>query len=272
MKSAFGGLTIKELLLRTWRGISHNRISGTAAQLAYYFLLALFPMLIFLTSLVGFLPGLQETILDNLSRVMPPEAMRLVRDTLEDVVSNRSGGLLSFGALAALWSASVGVAAILDGLNIAWRVKEGRSFLKQRAVALGLTVALALLVVGGALLIVYGIRLGSWLASQLRFGAAFTVISSGVNYLLGILLLFIGIEMIYYLGPNTKREWRWVTPGAVFAALAFILVSALFTEYLHYAPSYSATYGSLGAVVVLMLWLYLMGFIVLAGAQIDAEI
>jgi membrane protein len=267
-----GQLTFKELAARTWRETNEDNILGRAAELAYYFLLALFPMLIFLTSLVGFLPGLREAIFTGLAKFVPGEAMRLVSETISDVTRRRSGGLISFGILGALWAASGGVTAVMGTLNTAYDVREERSFWKVRLIAIGLTVLLALLVVGGTALIMFGDRFAAWLAAQLGRGTTFTIVWGIVHYLMGLALSCLGLELIYYFGPNVEQDWKWITPGAVFAVISLVFASLLFSLYLRFAPDYSATYGSLGAVVVLMLWLYLMGAVILIGGEINAEI
>jgi membrane protein len=267
-----GRLTLKELAARTWRETNEDNILGRAAELAYYFLLALFPMLIFLTSLVGFLPGLREAIFTGLAKFVPGEAMRLVSETLSDVTRRRSGGLISFGVLGALWAASGGVTAVMGTLNTAYDAREERSFWKVRLIAICLTVLLALLVVSGTALIMFGDRFAVWLAAQLGMGTTFTIVWGIVHYLMGLALSFLGLELIYYFGPNVEQDWKWVTPGAIFAVISLVVASLLFSLYLRFAPDYSATYGSLGAVVVLMLWLYLMGAVILIGGEINAEI
>jgi membrane protein len=268
----FGGLTLKELAKRTWRECNDDNVFGGAAELAYYFMLALFPMLIFLTSLIGFLPGAQEAIFDALSRLVPGEAWKLVNDTLNDVITNSNGGLLSFGVLGTIWAASTGVSSVIGTLNIAYGVKEERSFVKTRLIAIGLTVALALLVMGGAVLIMFSHTLSEWMTAALGFGSAFKVVSTVVGYLIAIALLFFGIELLYFFGPNVKQKWSWITPGAVFAAAGIIIGSMLFSAYLKVGPKYSATYGSLGAVIILMLWLYLVGLVLLVGGEINSEV
>lgn len=268
----FGGLTLKELAQRAWRESNKDNVWGRAAELAFYFLLALFPMLIFLTSLVGFMPGVQDNILRGFAKVAPSEAMKLIRETLRDVVNNRSGGLLSFGLLATLWAASSGVAAVMDTLNAAYNAQEGRAYWKMRLISIWLTVALSVLIIGGTMLIMFGDRFSIWLAAALGLGRPFAITWSVIDYLLGLALVFIGIEVIYYFGPNVKKRWRWITAGGVFAVGMIIICSLLLSLYLRIAPSYSATYGSLGAVVVLMLWLYLVGLVLLMGAEINSQI
>lgn len=267
-----GGMTFKELIVKVWREINDDNIYGSSAQLAYYFLLALFPMLIFLTSLVGFLPEAQQSILHAMAKAVPAQAMQIVNDTLHDISSKRSGGILSFGILATLWAASGGVEALIGTLNVAYDVKEGRSFWKVRLIAIGLTILLSLLIVGGTILIMFGDKFSLWLAQFLGMSRAVSLLWGAVDYLLGLALLFIGIEVLYYFSPNIKLEWKFITPGGLFAVLGLIASSLAFSLYLRFAPSYSATYGSLGAVIILMLWLYLMGMVLLIGGEINSEI
>ena len=270
--SMFGGLTLTELAKRTWRECNEDNVFGGAAELAYYFMLALFPTLIFLTSLVGFLPGAQQAIFDALSKVVPPEAWKLVNETLTDVITNSNGGLLSFGILGTIWAASSGVVSVMGTLNVAYEVKEERSFIKTRLTAIGLTVALALMVMGGGVLIMSAHTLSDWLTGQLALGPVFKIVSTVVGYIIAIALLLVGIGVLYYFGPNTKQDWKWVTPGACFAVLAIIIGSLIFSVYLKFGPKYSATYGSLGAVIILMLWLYLIGLVLLIGGEINSEV
>ena len=264
-------LTIKELALRTWRESLEDNVAGAAAELAYYFLLALFPLLIFLTSIIGFLPGADNSLLVGLERALPPDAMKLVREVLDDVVSHRSGGLLSFALIGTLWAASSGVASLMDALNIAYDATETRPFWKRRLAAIALTLIFTLLVVGGSGLIMIGHRLGAWLEHALKLSAALAFISTVLGYLTGIGLLLAGIGALYYFGPDIKPAERRVMPGALFAATGVVIGSLLFSLYLRVAPSASATYGSLGAVVTLMLWLYLIGLLLIVGGEINSE-
>src|SRR4029434_3039261 len=155
----------------------------------------------------------------------------------------RSGGLISFGVLGALWAASGGVTAVMGTLNTAYDAREERSFWKVRLIAIALTVLLALLVVGGTALIMFGDRFAIWLAAQLGMGTTFTIIWGIVHYLMGLALLFLGLELIYYFGPNVEQDWKWITPGAVFAIISLVVASLLFSLYLRFAPDYSATHS-----------------------------
>jgi membrane protein len=264
-----GGLTVVQLAGRTLRESVEDKLLSRSAELAYYFLLSLFPLLIFLLSLISFIPSTQQVIINSLSGLMPTEASEVVHTWIENVFRTRSGSLLSFGIVFSLWAASTGMSALVDALNNAYEVQESRPFWKASILALGLTVVVCILIVGGASLI----ALGDHLAGQLSrlFGDRFKVWPA-VRYLLGMTMMTIGLDGIYYLAPNLRQRWKWITPGAVFAVLGFASLSYLFSLYLKVAPGFDLTYGSLGAVIALMLWLYFMGLIVLVGAEINSEI
>jgi membrane protein len=265
-------LTFKQLSLRTLRECREDNVVGTAAELSYYFLLALFPLLIFLTNVIGFLPDAPSGLLNYLERVAPPDAIKLVRETLTDIVSHRNAGLLSFALIGTLWAASSGVASVMDALNIAYDASETRPFWKRRLVAIALTIIFALLVVGGSGLITIGHRLGDWLEHALKLGAALTFVSTVLGYVTGFGLLLGGIGLLYCFAPDIKPAERRVLPGALFASTGVVVGSMLFSLYLRTVPSISATYGSLGAVVTLMLWLYLIGLLLLVGGEINSEV
>src|ERR1051325_6639134 len=188
-KALFGGLTGTQLTKRVWSEANDDKVWGSAAELGYYFLLALFPMLIFLTNLVGLLPGLQVNILVTLAKFLPPEAMTLVSKTLHDVTENSNGGLLSFGILGTIWSASSGVVSLMDSLNAVYDVDESRSFWKQRLLSVGLTFGLSLLVILGTALIMFGDRFSLRLVNALGHGAILKLIWSVVDYVLGLVML-----------------------------------------------------------------------------------
>jgi len=273
MNSAvLGGLTLKELALNTWSAIRKHNCLGRAAELAFYFLLALFPLLIVVLNLISFMPGVQETILFWLSRLMPPDATRIVETWVQNVFAARSGGLISFGLLFSLWAASAGMGALIAALNSAYDVEEGRPFWKAQLVALGLIIALCFLVIGGAVLITFGDPLALALANLIGYQKTIGTIWLVIRYLMGLAMLIIGMAVIYIFAPNVRQRWTWIVPGALFVVATFVSASYVFSLYIRYAPSYNATYGSLGAVIVLMLWLYLLGLIMYIGGEINSQI
>lgn len=264
-------LTFKGIAKRTWRAVNEHNCFGRAAELGFFFLLAFFPMLIFLLSLISFMPGAEELVLAWLAKLMPRDAMNLVDIWLQTGVSSRNHGLLSFGLLVSLWAASIGVNALIAALNAAYDIKEGRPLWRTYLLALILTVTLGLLIIGGVALVTFGEEPASWIADLLGLETRFSLLWNLVRYLIGLVMLILGIGIVYHFGPNVAQKWKWIMPGTFFAAVAFIFVSFLLSLYLRFAPSYDAIYGSLGAVIVFMLWLYLMGLILFIGGEINSE-
>ena len=279
MKSMWklGGLTWKELGKRVWSQINEDDVFGRAAQLSYYFLLALFPLLLFLMTLFGYFAEtgseLRLSLLRYLGQVMPASATTLVQTTIDEVSKSAGGGKLSFGILAALWAASNGMGAISETLNIAYNVEESRPWWRVRLVTIGLTVTLAILIITALVLVLYGERIAEAISGLYAFGNAFTLTWKIVQWPIVLGFVLLTFNLIYYFAPDLKdQDWKWVTPGAAIAVLLWLLVSFAFRAYLHFFNSYSATYGSLGALIILMLWFYLTGAAILIGGEINSEI
>ena len=273
----FGGLGWRELAKRVWTESQNDNVFGRAAELSYYFLLALFPFLIFLTSIIGIVlgsgTGTRHTFFQYLARIMPPSAFQLIDNTMYEVSEASGGGKLSFGILAALWAASNGLGAITESLNTAYDLKETRPWWKQRLTAIGLTVALSILIIGALILVVAGGHIAEWLAAHYGFGPVFPLSWRIIQWPVVLACMTFAFALIYYLAPDFREQsWQWLTPGSVIGVVLWLLVSLAFRIYLHYFNSYSATYGSLGAVIILMLWLYLTGAAVLIGGEVNSEI
>ena len=272
-----GGLGWKALGKRVWGEIEEDEIFGRAAQLAYYFLLALFPLLLFLTSVIGLVmgteTGLRDSLFNYLGKVLPSSASQLVSSTVFEVTSASGGGKIVFGILAALWAASNGMGAITQALNIAYDVEETRPWWKQRLTAIGLTVALAVLILSALLLVLYGGRIADYVAGNYGLGEMFTMAWKIVQWPIVLAFVLTAFALIYYFAPDVRdQKWIWVTPGAVLGVGLWLLVSFSFRLYLNFFDSYSKTYGALGAVIVLMLWLYLTGAAILIGGEVNSEI
>lgn len=272
-----GGLTSKDLGKRVWSEIQEDEVFGRAAQLAYYFLLALFPLLLFLTSVIGLVmgseSGLRESLFAYLGTVLPASASQLVNTTILEVTNSSGGGKIAFGILAALWAASNGMGAITEALNIAYDVEESRSWWKQRLTAVGLTVVLSLLIISALLLVLYGGRIADYVAVSYGYGEVFATAWKIIQWPIVLVFVLLAFAFIYYFAPDVKdQKWIWITPGSVLGVTLWLLVSFSFRVYLHFFDSYSKTYGALGAVIVLMLWLYLTGAAILIGGEVNAEI
>jgi membrane protein len=264
-------------VVRLWTRINDHDIFGRAAQLSYYFLLAVFPLLLFLMTLLGYLAeagsGLRNKLLTYLATVMPSSSVTLVHTTLDEITRARGGGKLSLGILAALWAASNGMGAISDTLNVAYAVKEDRPWWKVRLVAIFLTIMVSLFIVVTLAIVLFGGQLGERVAAHFGFSAAFTIAWKILQWPIALLFLLLTFDLIYYFAPNDRRpKRRWWTAGAITAVILWLLVSFGFRLYLHYFNSYSVTYGSLGALIVLMLWFYFTGVSILIGGEVNSEL
>ena len=272
-----GGLRWKELGKRVWSETNNDDVLGRSAQLAYYFLLALFPALIFLTAALGLVlesgTGLRTSLFNYLSQVMPGSAFQLVDTTISEIAGASGAGKLSFGLLATLWAASNGMGAITEALNVAYDVEETRPWWKRRLVAMVLTIALGVLVITALLLVLLGGKVADTLAAYYQLGGFFPIAWRILQWPIVFAFMVLSFALIYYLAPSLKdQDWKWLTPGSLIGVVLWLVVSFSFKAYLHFFDSYSTTYGSLGAVIILMLWLYLTGAAILIGGEINSEI
>lgn len=273
----FGGLSWKELGKRVWHEMNADDVWGRAAQLSYYFLLALFPLLLVMMALLGIFADqgteLRRNLIGYLAEVMPSSAGELVKSTVEELSNSSGAGKISFGLLATMWAASNGMGAISETLNTAYNVKETRPYWKTRLVAIGLTASLALLIVSALALLLYGFQIADGIAAWAGLSDAFKITWKIVQWPLILFFILLGFNLIYYFAPDLKKqEWKWVTPGAIIGVALWLLVSFGFKTYLQYFNSYSATYGSLGALIIMMLWFYFTGMAILIGGEVNSEI
>jgi membrane protein len=252
--------------------MSEDRMTTGAAALAYYLTLALFPALIFLLSILPFLPvhDIDKGIMDLLRQVMPGEAADMVRTVVEDITTKRKGGLTLLGLLGTIWAASSGVAAVMNELNVTYDVKEGRPWYKVRGIAIGLTFGLGLLIVGALLLVVLGESIHPTIANALGTSPIIGSAFQALKWVIVVGALLFAFAVAYYFGPDVEQSFKYITPGSVFGTAVFILASLGFKAYVVNFGNYSATYGSIGAVIVLMLWLYVSGAVFLLGSEVNA--
>jgi membrane protein len=245
---------------------------GNAAQVAFYFSFALFPLLLFLMTLLGFIlqdkQDLQNQLFEMLGQVMPASAFELVRKTLEEVTSHASGGKLALGVLTTQWSASAGVDNMRGTLNQVYDLKETRSWLKAKLTSLLLTLAIGALILVAIGFVTYG---SGYLDSVLTFHSVYLL--EALEWIVILVLLLLAFALIYNFAPNhSPFQWKWITPGSIIGVFLWIVLSGAFRLYLHYFDSYAATYGSLGAMIILLLWLYLTALVILVGGVINATL
>jgi membrane protein len=268
------GLSVAEVGKRVAREVSEDDCAGQAAQLAYYFLFSLFPLLLFLVTLIGYLPvpDLFDRMMDAASRVLPPQALSLVRDTIGNITSQQRGGLLSLGAVVALWSASAGFRAIMSSLNRAYDVREGRPWWKYYGISLLATIGLSILAIAAFGLLIFGPQIGHAIASYVGLGEAFDTVWGFIRWPVALVLLTLVLAGVYYVAPDVEQDFRWLTPGSVLAVVGWVAASIGFSIYVQNFGSYDKTYGSVGAVIVLLTWLYLTGFLLLVGGETNAVV
>jgi membrane protein len=272
-----GGLTLRELGRRVWLEIYEGTLLTHAAALSFYFLLALFPLLLFLITMLGFFAEagteMRAKLLANLSQVVPYTASLLIYTTVEEISQNADSAKLAFGLLTALWVISSGMGAISEALNAMYGVKESRPFWRARLAGVGLTLTLAVLIITALSLLLYAGEIGSQLAEYFNQSDAYATVWAVAQAPLALSFVLLAFAMIYYFAPNLyNQKWYWITPGSIAGVALWLFVSLLFRLYLRHFDSYSITYGSLGAVIVLMLWFYLTGVAILIGGKINSEI
>jgi len=269
---ALGGLSLRGLGARVYRKSWDDEILDRAAELSYYFAFALLPTLLFLTALLGLLPvpDLMPQLIGYADRLLPGDAASLIKKTLAEVVRGASSGLVSVGVLAALVGASSGMLSIMKGLNSAYAITDRRIWWRKRLIAIALTLVFALFTVTALSLLVFGVRLGEAIADLMGLGPLFTLAWKLAQLPVVIALLLAGLTLVYYLAPAADRAWCWVTPGSAFAVVSWLLMSLGLRFYVGYFEN--ATYGSIGGLILLMLWLYWSGVALLLGAEIDSTI
>jgi membrane protein len=266
--------SIKQALERTYGDVVRNHTMQMAAALSYYFVLSLFPALIFLSAVVAFLPvpDLFGQTLSVMSRFLPPDSMGLVRRVLSDVITPNRGTFLSFGILGTLWAASGGFSAAIEALNIAYDVRDDRPFWKTRPLAVGLALVTGALLLVALSVMIVGPRFGEWLASKVHLSGLFVFLWPYVHWSIAVGFTILAVEALYFWAPNVKQRFLATLAGAILAVGCWIALSYLLGIYFRHFANFNKTYGTLGAAVALMIWLYWTGFAMLVGAELNSEL
>ncbi len=267
------GLKLSVVAKRTVDEFLNDKMSTYAAALSYYILFAIFPFTVFLIALLGFLniAAVFDWLFDQARALLPQQAMDNVSAVIGELRQQQSG-LLSFGIIGAIWSASSGIRALMDALNVAYDVGERRSAWKRYPLSIIYTLGLAVMIIVAAGLMLIGPQAISWLAEQAGKGQVFTTLWNWLRLPIATLLLICAVSVIYYAFPNAGQRFRFITPGAVLAVLVWIVASLGFGYYVSHFANYQATYGSLGAVIILLLHFYLSATALLLGAELNAVI
>jgi len=269
-----GNLPFKELLKRLYVEQDKDGVADAAAQLSYYFLFALFPFMVFLTTLVAYLP-LGNALgrgMNQLQAFLPEAARKLIEERLSGLLAHPRPKLLTFGILVTLWSSSRGVDALRRALNLAYDVRDSRPYWRQQLVSLGFTFggATALLVTVAVLLA--GGQVGYWLATHTHVGGAYLTVMSVLRWPITAMIIVACVASGFYFLPDVKQDFRFITPGSVVTTAGWLATSWGFGFYASHVGGYDATYGSLGGVMVVLTWMYLSGFVFLMGGELNAVI
>lgn len=268
------------LAKNTFSAVLSDNLLGRSAELGYYFLFALFPTLVSASTILGLAAksasDIYVKLLHYLALVLPPSAYNIVLETFNQTTAASSGGKLTFGLAAALWAASVGFGAIQDALNTVYKVKETRPYWKVRGSAIIITVLLSFIITA----LLASLMGGDFLALLARHHlvqaqALFTavLVARIAGWIVAALLLALLFSVIYYWGPDIKnKKWHWFTPGALIGIVCWLISSFALRIYIHFSNTYTVTYGSLGAVIILLLWFYISGLMLLLGAEVNSEI
>lgn len=258
------------LVLEFYGRFGAHEIPALGAQMSYYLILAFFPFIIFLLTLLSFTPLTGDLALYDLSRLIPANAYDLVQDVVAQTMATRRHTLLSFGLLFTLWSAITGVNALIRGVNKAYSEQESRPFWKHTLISIVFTIGLVLVIILALTLLVAGKQLGEMFFSYLGVTELYHLSWNLFRYLVPLSVMFLVFILFYRYAPNRKTSWQRVIPGSLFSTLGWVGTSWGFAYYVNHFANYSRTYGSLGAFIVLLLWLYLSSMIILLGAEINA--
>lgn len=247
-------------------------VPALGAQLTYYLILSFFPFLIFMISLLSFIELSGDSVVGELIRLLPSDASDTITGILGEVVDNSSGTLLSFGMIATIWSASNGINAMIKGLNKAYDIDEQRPFWKVRGISVVSTIFLVVVIILVMIMLIFGKAIGHYLFEWLGYPEGFQWTWGVLKYVIPITAMIGAFTLLYWIVPNRRLSFREVLPGAVFATFGWIVTSLLFQFYMNSFGNYSKTYGSLGGMIILLIWLYISSIIIMLGGEINATL
>lgn len=266
--------SIKQAFAQTYQDLIRHHTLQVAAALSYYFILSVFPALIFLSAVLGLVPlgDLFKHVLAFMGQLLPQDTMRLVLSVLHDVLASHRGTWLSFGMLGIIWTSSSGFAALIEALDIAYDVQDDRPYWKVRLLSVGLAA-----VSGGLLLVALGVmivgpRFGDWFAAHVGLSAVFSAIWPAMRWTIAISFTVLAVELIYFLAPNAKQRFGATLPGAIFSVFVWDSLSYLLGIYFGHFANFNKIYGALAGFIAFMTWLYWTSFALLVGAELNAEL
>ena len=270
----FSGLSVYDVAIFFWKGLMEGAITTRASSLAFNFFLAFFPSIIVFFTLIPYIPisELQETLMDLLSTVLPPSTNEVTFNTLDDIINNPRGGLLSIGFILALYFSTNGINSLIEAFNSSYHIRDNRPIIQQRLLSLGLTLLLSFMLIIAIGLIIFG-------KLTLVYLTDFDIISNSAadlilfgKWLTIFLTLFFGISILFHLGPSIKSKWKLFTSGSILATVGIIITSVGFNYYINHFSQYNKVYGSIGTLMIILIWMYFNSIILLTGFELNASI
>ena len=270
----FAGLSLYDVAIFFWKGLMEGAITTRASSLAFNFFLAFFPSIIVFFTLIPYIPieGLQETLMELLAVVLPPSTNEITFTTLDDIINNPRGGLLSLGFILALYFSTNGINSLIEAFNSSYHIREIRPLIQQRILSLGLTLLLSVMLIIAIGLIIFGTVVVNYLVeNSIITSSAADLIIYG-KWMVMLAMLFFGISILFHLGPALKSKWKLFTPGSIFTTIFIIITSIGFNYYINNFSQYNKIYGSIGTLMIILLWMYFNSIILLTGFELNASI
>ncbi len=270
----FSSLSIYDVTLFFWKGLIKGAITTRASSLAFNFFLAFFPSLIVFFTLIPYIPinGIQETLIELLTVVLPPSTNEITFNTLDDIINNPRSGLLSIGFILALYFSTNGINSLIEAFNASYHIRETRPIIQQRLLSLGLTIVLSCILITAMGLIIFSKFAVNFLTEyELITQYAGNLILYGKWFTI-LFILFIGISILFHIGPSIKSQWKIFTPGSILATLGIIITSIGFNYYINHFSQYNKLYGSIGTLMIILIWMYFNSIILLTGFELNASI
>ena len=270
----FTGLSLYDVSVFFIKGLQEGAITTRASSLAFNFFLAFFPSIIVFFTLIPYIPidGFQQTLMEIISNVLPPSTNSATFSTLEDIINNQRGGLLSIGFILALYFSTNGMSSLIQAFNSSYHIRENESIIKHQILSILLTIVISALVFLTIILIIFGKAAIIYMIDYQLINENKLVLLNAAKWVILIFMLFLGITTIFNLGPAIKSQIKIFSPGAILATLFIILTSIVFSYYIDNFSQYNKIYGSIGTLIIILLWIYFNAIFLLIGFELNASI
>ena len=272
--NSFYNLSLYDILFFFYKGVKQGAITTRASSLAFNFFLAFFPSIIVLFTLIPYIPivDLQETLMELITTILPPHTNEIAFSTIYDIINNPRSGLLSIGFVLTIFFATNGVNSLIEAFNSSYHINESRSIIQQRLLSLGITFLLSCILMITILLIMFSKTVVNYLiATEIIENKSIEYILFG-KWMVIIIMLFVGISIIYHFGPTIKKKFKLFTPGSIISTCLIIVTSSFFNYYISNFAEYNKVYGSIGTLIIILLWMYINSIILLIGFELNASI